>query len=345
MCRTHHLLKVLLALFVFLTISWAGEPKAPVVFVWDTGTNPVPSDAFFTIGSDTSIFQRVGASGEQIQAFQISKDRIEPEYLPNDNWGEPAYGYRLALRMENLKFPLGSPVYATVAIRNISTNTLSLVATGAERDFQFVVIDHQKQLVPLTDYGKGLMKRRMNGGSGPFLIPRSQLKYNIQIDRIFDLSKKGEYVIYARRHIYVINEKHPDGAFHSEVVSGNARFQIVDAPKTAGQVNPGHTAATSSPAPAASENSGAPSVVGKSQSADSHPSATAAVPKSTANTSKNILQPTPKAASNQTPAQLAQAETGGGWSKRDWVFSLLVLGVVLGLGWYLFRARSPHPKS
>ena len=69
-----------------------------------------------------------------------------------------------------------------------------------------------------------------------------------------------------------------------------------------------------------------------------------AEPKSAARVTKNILQPAPKATDNKTPALLAQTETGAGWSTRDWVYGLLVLGLVLGVGWYLFRARSPQPR-
>ena len=172
------------------------------------------------------------------------------------------------------------------------------------------------------------------------MYPGTQAKGKVRLDTLYDLSAPGSYLIYFKYRVY-----REDGTGEEELRSANATINIIGSTKTAGQVNPGNTTATTASSSGVPSYQGMAAIVGKKSSAYSPPSVSGTEPKSTANTPQNILHPTPKAAANKTPAQLAQAETGAGWSGRDKVYGLLVLGLLLGLGWYLFRARSPDPRS
>jgi hypothetical protein len=340
-----HCLGKLSAFLVVFAGALTAAAGAPFLYEWNTGTNVVPNDAFFTIGSNTKVSARVGPTGEQIRVYQIGNDFIEPELLPADHWGEPSYGYRLSVRVDEQTIPLGNPVVVTAVLRNTSSNNFRFSAQTKERDYRFVVIDHRQQEVPLTEYGKELYNRESRWAHTSFLIPRSQCKFDIQINKIFDLRELGEYVIYAKRTIPVEDEKTPDAFFPSVVVSGNARFTIGAPSKPDNRTNSGSTAKPASTSLEGMANQSPAALVGKVPPSNPQGPTTAAELWPTATPPENGSDSAAKTPSTEPPVQLAQTGTGAGWSGRDWVYSLLVLGLLLGLGGYLFRVHTPKPSE
>lgn len=154
-------------------------------------TNSIPTNIFLT---DNGFLLKFKKSGEMVVDVQSIKDAEKsPESRPaikdpQGNWGEATNGFQMSIRLAKTNYSAGEPVTAIVLIRN--------VAQKSETYFRPVGIVAMRN---------GNVLKRKNG-TGPFeitvppqtsLFPQTQHRYQIEINKDYDLGESGNYTFQA----------------------------------------------------------------------------------------------------------------------------------------------------
>lgn len=311
-----------------------------IVFSADT------NDVFVT---DDGLLMRGGFGSptfpdpEKVKAARLLKECQPADQDPEGNWGSVSEGFQMSVRFEKESFEAGEPIPATIITRNVTQEFLWYPHYSPNRlNIKLFVINGEKKLIPRRDEPKGnqsipeKLKYAISSVDRMAAFKGTQRKQVLDLNDLFDLSTPGTYVIYASRAVPKLNSDE-----RSVVISGNATIRITNQKQTSDQKSLSNfqVGTTALQAPASTADN-------KSKKSDTKPSELSRNAVRSESTNINLgTNQKPAAQAGKTPAPLAQAGTSGGWSNRDWVYGLLVFGLMLGLGWYLFRARSPQPRN
>lgn len=153
-----------------------------------------------------------------------------PSAMDNEgNWSQALLGFQLGFRPDAKAFTLGQPVLASVTLRNLSRKEIDYVRrihTGEHSELcQFDIRD---------SFGRQQVQINTNGGpyypdqkwwSGT-IKPKTQHRYRVRLDEIFDLSKPGLYTVTAYKEIF-------DGGTPHNLRSGTVQLEILPDPSSA----------------------------------------------------------------------------------------------------------------
>jgi hypothetical protein len=172
-----------------------------------------------------------------IDPVKIAEARKLPECQPAEldpagNWGEVCEGFQMSSRLSKTNFTTNEPVVVTTLIRNVTDLELWFTQ-GPPMPPTLTVVRGQEQLPrkeDLEDLTPVERSLRAVIRSPHFcsVHPGTQRRETVRLDQMFDLSVPGEYTVSAKRRI----PKLPGQEGYTEVVSGTARFRIIEGQQT-----------------------------------------------------------------------------------------------------------------
>ena len=185
-------------------------------------TNSIPQDLFVT--DDGKLFWYKG-TGQMVVSTQMIKDAEKSsESRPagkdtEGHWGPIVNGFQMSVRLEKPAFTVNEPVLATVLIRNVTNTPLTFFETymiGWPFPFNISVTKNGK-----TIERKGAHKPTDGSTRDAKLFPQTQFKYQVKLDKYFDLTNAAEYS-------FSVSYRGPakEGVF--EVASQKVSFAITD---------------------------------------------------------------------------------------------------------------------
>jgi len=272
--------------------------------------------------------------------------------LGREEQGLDVSGVRLGIRMVRETQEAGQTVIAVVSIENTRNHPLAYFgAAPAEMNFDCFVVDRAKNVLQRN----GLRSELIRSAREVSIPPHSRREWQIPLERHFDLSQPGEYLVYAKhkfpeqpfggppRFPRVVRETEnsepgrPPKNF--EVTSGNAVFQILAKPG-ASQTNEPPGASSGSKIQKANAPATGPDGARANPASPNTKFRDLAGSRAGADSAQS--PGTPATQPDGTPAtgpagQLAAASGARQWERRDTGFAavvLLLLGAVL---WLLMR--------
>jgi hypothetical protein len=160
-------------------------------------TNALPTNVFLT--DEGKLFWYKGGERlvetKKIEEALNSKESRPASQDPEGHWGQVLDGFQLSLRFEKQDFTNGEAITATVLIRNVSENTLSYVVntmTSQPAPINVAVCEGHERLKLITE--NTLIKGTARTAH---LYAQTQHKYQVRLDKYYDLGKKGIYSVQA----------------------------------------------------------------------------------------------------------------------------------------------------
>lgn len=136
----------------------------------------------------------------------------------------------LEAKLDKSEFQLGSPIELTLTIKNKTSSTVVLFDVEPERGFDITIEDMKGISFPLTEEGRkrkyptNIVRRET-----VFLEPDKELKLsNIRLDKLFNLKRKGNYILEVRRTYYLqgTSDKNADLESKDKILIGTVKFSI-----------------------------------------------------------------------------------------------------------------------
>ena len=118
-------------------------------------------------------------------------------------WGPTTRGLTLSISISNATCLVGEPIIASVAMRNVTNTPSVFPLTFPLTCFALSAVDASEAAVPLTDYAQRFLLG--TGGINTMkwgLKPNEALKLRYPLNRAYDLTKPGEYLVTARYLIF-----------------------------------------------------------------------------------------------------------------------------------------------
>jgi hypothetical protein len=138
--------------------------------------------------------------------------------LDEQLWGDAREGFALSMILDQKEVKAGLPVILTVIIKNVSRESLPLLETQTELDFDFIVLDESGKNVNELKYQKELLKIPIFRLIKITYLPEQMKEYKFFLNRRFDMSVIGKYKIQARRKVYKIKGEGVDFALSREEI-------------------------------------------------------------------------------------------------------------------------------
>jgi len=181
------------------------------------------TDDFVTHHGDTLPF-----TPEQIEKAKHAPECRPAEQDPEGHWGQPTEGFQLSIRLEKESFTNGEPVTACVMLRNVSGRLLRYFTAYMNDPMSKVVLVRGQERVPAKKEpkpGAAFAERLQSvyvGSTWSFQSPAgTQRKFLVELDKLYNLTTNGEYVVQAMRIIPSL-----DKASEKDVASENVTFRI-----------------------------------------------------------------------------------------------------------------------
>jgi hypothetical protein len=123
--------------------------------------------------------------------------------------GSVCEGFQLSARVEPATVRLGEPIVLALSLKNTTRVNLYLASSGPEKDFLVDAKREDGQAVPLSEYGRKLLLNRgvIFARFGVKAGPGQVLKYSLELNRIYDMSAGGTYLITVKRDIRTRNRR------------------------------------------------------------------------------------------------------------------------------------------
>ncbi|HET7625263.1 MAG TPA: hypothetical protein VFM25_08355 [Verrucomicrobiae bacterium] len=166
-------------------------------------TNTIPTDLFLT---DDGFLFWYRPSGERVvNISKIKEAEKSPESLPanhnaDGHWGEKTNGLQLSLRFPKYIFTNGESVVAIMLMRNITNKPQTYF-----RPPRILASQNGKVLKTKNDNGLHLMQVTMLPQTT--LFPQTQNRFQIILNKVYDLSENGEYIFQAACHNPEVNSQ------------------------------------------------------------------------------------------------------------------------------------------
>jgi hypothetical protein len=197
-----------------------------------TATNSFPTNLFLTDNGRLFWYKKGERLVETrvIEEAQKSQESRPAERDPEGHWGAATNGFQLSLRFEKADYTNGEPVTGIILLRNVSDKPLKYTRAA--------VIGHPSPIaVSVWKDGK---KANLKTDDGMFIVPsaigvtvhpRTQHRYQLRLERFYDLSQSGTYSVQAEFDVHA-----PQGvqAFHDpargELTSQKVTISITNSP-------------------------------------------------------------------------------------------------------------------
>lgn len=187
---------------------------------------------YLTDESETHYGDTLSFSPEQIEKAKHATESRPAEQDPEGHWGPATEGFQLSIRLQKESFTNGEPVTACIILRNVSGRLLRYFNASINDPMSKVVLMRGQERVPGKDEPKPgatpreILKAAHRGSMSSFQSPPgTQRKFLVELDKMFDLSTNGEYVVQAMRTIPSLDTKSEE-----KVASGKATFRITGPP-------------------------------------------------------------------------------------------------------------------
>ena len=162
----------------------------------------------------------LGKTSDKVEASRRSHESLPANLFRVGNWGPIVEGFQLSLRFSKQSYTNGEPVHGAILLRNVSgSNLVFQIVFALDRDFRLTVFDPEhRQLPDRADLSVGAVRTA-------YIWADTQHKFDLRLDKRFDLTELGTYTIVAKRRV-------PKAGLlgMSEVVSGIVRIQITRSP-------------------------------------------------------------------------------------------------------------------
>jgi hypothetical protein len=120
---------------------------------------------------------------------------------PKRQWGEPLNDQAVSIATPKDKYSPGEKIALDIACKNVSKKDVNTRLASAFGTY-FIHISHDGKDVPPTPYGEKTFDAAQGGGVSTYpLHPGEQVSICIYLNKLFDLSKPGRYVITAKKAI------------------------------------------------------------------------------------------------------------------------------------------------
>jgi len=331
-------MKHLIVLFSALVMA-----VVPLVAVQTTNTNYF----FVTTFSD-------GRYPDEVEASRNAKESRSADDDLEGNWGTVSEGFQLSVRFDKPVYAFGESITAMIVLRNVSVEDLQYhELLGLGRDFKMLVVNEQgRALADLAEHSRGKIRRQT-------LFKGTQHRFEVNLERRFDLRAPGEHVISVTRQVpeqasrimteqlmtnlitaadgntnrEVIKLKIPVYSdAYREVVSGNAIIRITDPLAPAGQIRSFQNAVIERPS--------------EELLANAREHQTKLSPKHSADLAKGGQLMGSQ--SERSGANASRLETAV-WKSRNVIFGslvlLLLLALLTGLAYSFHRSRHQKPAG
>lgn len=172
---------------------------------------------------------------------ETSEKKMQPSY----DYGNPVYGFAMAMLFEKEKIESGLPIWVTVKIKNISNKNLNLYLFDPSKQYLFTIYDSKHNLVPKLRYqlAKDNEFTAISASHQLTLKPGESITVRFNLSRRFDLSKADKYTVECK--IKIASSKSTNGhVVATDLCSKQEDFEIIPS-KEDGQVVPNTSDATS----------------------------------------------------------------------------------------------------
>lgn len=174
--------------FVIVFLSLVGF----LVSAADTNTFYVTDDGMLVMQNSKG---EIKLNRLKVEAAKKLKESLPASEFPEGNWGNVAAGFQLSLRFETNLFASGSPIVATILLRNVTNCVLTYHAAdilGRSSPIPVIMIGDKGERVPLKTEEITVISAR-----DVKLFPGTQQKLHERIDATYDLPTNGMVKAYA----------------------------------------------------------------------------------------------------------------------------------------------------
>lgn len=117
--------------------------------------------------------------------------------------GKMADAVTLFAQPSKSKFPFGEAVHLDITVANKGPKIVKLWETNPARDFEFEVKDSKRLIIPLNSYGKKMREAtEITRNILVTLKPGEEYRRRIEISKLFDLPKAGDYSVKVKRVVF-----------------------------------------------------------------------------------------------------------------------------------------------
>ncbi len=109
--------------------------------------------------------------------------------------GREVEGFTLSLSSNQTTYKPGEMIKAQVVLTNVSTEKVTFSMGSEMEKFHFEVVLPNKEVAPLTLYGKKLQRVPMFSYKTAYLPPEETIDVEFPMNRLFDMTLSGNYTI------------------------------------------------------------------------------------------------------------------------------------------------------
>ena len=142
-------------------------------------------------------------------------------YPVAEEYGPLSEGFQVSANLESESEGSGVSLLLKLSIKNVTTGILSFPSNYPERDYEVIVTNEKGVRAPLTTFGKRLQEPEESRLVEVKVKAGEEVKDQISLNKIYDLSANGTYSLTAKRKVFKRN-----GKGIAEVVSNTVKFTI-----------------------------------------------------------------------------------------------------------------------
>jgi hypothetical protein len=144
-------------------------------------------------------------------------------------WGKVSGSYQLSITSDKAQYEVGEPIEIVSILKNVSDHAIILRRTTPETTYVMEVLTPAQSWLPwrsraaLTPYGNKVKNPEMNSVVGLDIPPGSEEENKFKINKIYEMSTPGDYLITFQCRQPTIRIAEIDGKEHPMVdVASNA---------------------------------------------------------------------------------------------------------------------------
>ncbi|MGA3241474.1 MAG: hypothetical protein ABSG03_34875 [Bryobacteraceae bacterium] len=116
-------------------------------------------------------------------------------------WGKVSGSYQLSIASDKAQYEMGEPIEIASILKNVSDHAIMLLRTFAETNYVMEVLMPAQSWLPwrsraaLMPYGNKVKNPEMNNVAGADIPPGREVEDKFKINKIYDMSAPGDYLI------------------------------------------------------------------------------------------------------------------------------------------------------
>lgn len=136
-------------------------------------------------------------------------------------WGEPVEGQAISIATEKASYSPGERIVLNVCFKNVGENDVPGVLTSPLHVYRITVLLPNQKEAPYTLFGKAHLGFPGGGGASTSVLrPQEERCAEIDLSRLFDMSRSGKYTVVATRSVW------KDGAFNKSPRASSNKLEI-----------------------------------------------------------------------------------------------------------------------